>query len=87
VKVDFRIKWDPRADGRVAQPLDLVEAWVQWDCPLSPTGPFTIKRGRIAANGVDLEYSTTVRTDWQQVVTYFANQGVVLPSQPSCPGY
>jgi len=87
MNVDFRIKWDPRANGRVAQPGDMVEAWVQWTCPLSPTGPFTIKRGRIAPNGTDVEYNVQTHTDWQQVVNYFAAQGVTLPSQPSCPGF
>lgn len=87
MNVDFRIKWDPAADNRVPNAGEMVEAWVQWECPLPASPVFTIKRGRIAADGVSIEYATTTRTDWQQVVTYFGNQGVVLPSQPSCPGY
>lgn len=87
MKVDFRIKWDPRADNRTPAVGDMVEAWVQWECPLPASPVFTIKRGRIAPDGDSIEYQTTQRTSWAQVVTYFQNQGVTLPSQPSCPGY
>lgn len=85
MKVDLRIKWDPRADGRVAQTGDLVEVFIEWDCPLANN--FLIKGGRVGANG-EIAYVQTTRTNWNQVVNYFqTNYGVTLPAQPSCPGY
>jgi hypothetical protein len=88
MNVDLRIKWDPQADGRVASPGDMVEAWVQWQCPLA--ADFRIKIGRLgnpALGEPETVYQTTTRTDWAQVMAYFQARGVILPDQPSCPGF
>lgn len=82
------MKWDPRADGRVAQQGDLVAVFIEWDCP-QPASPVYLVRGqRVDATGQGLTWDETTRTSWTQVRNFFqTNYGVTLPASPSCPGY
>jgi hypothetical protein len=86
VDCDCRYKWDPRADGRTANPGEIVEAWVRWHCP--DDSNYWIKTGVVNATGDGIEYVQVTRTSWNVVRTYFQqNYGVTLPAQVSCPGY
>lgn len=86
MNVEFRIKWDPRADGRVPTNGEMVEAWIQWQCP--DANQYRVRTLRInGPTGDDDVYVQTVRTDWAQVVNYFSGFGVVIPATPSCPGF
>jgi hypothetical protein len=86
VDCDLRFKWDPRAGGRTPNPGEIVEAWVQYHCP--DDQQYRIKMGVVDATGEGIDYTTVTRQNWNVVRQYFFdNHGVVLPTEPSCPGY
>jgi len=81
VDVDLRVKCDPRADGREAQPGDLIEFWVRWSCP-----DLAVRMVKITNVGVAGDVTFTVDcASWEEVVALGESLGLTLPPQPSCP--
>ena len=82
MNVDLRVKCDPRADGREAQPGDLVEFWVRWSCP--DLAVVMVKVTAVVGGDEDGTASADVST-WDEVVALGESLGVLLPAAPFCP--
>jgi hypothetical protein len=84
VDVVFRLKFDPRHDGRTASPGELVAFWVQWSCP--DNGIYLVQVVEVDEGDVDT-MTTTECTSWRDVDQMAQSVGVEVISHPVCLGY
>lgn len=81
----YRLKYDPRHEGRIPNPGDLVAFWVEWHCP--DDKKYTVQVVRVVGQGVEDTTTTTVCTTWRDVDQLAQAAGVEVLSGPLCVGY